>query len=175
LLPTILQFEIDGIKRTIPSKVGPQQPKRPLKGNESMTRKNIRYIFTTVLVCASLATFTAQANTQQTIGITRAEGDWIIVGIAASGAAIGVGIFYLVRHDHTVTGCAFSGERGLQLQSEGDQQTYSLVGEVAEIKPGERVRISGKKQKKNPAPPRQFLVEKFKEDLGACTIAPPTP
>jgi hypothetical protein len=140
-----------------------------------MTRKNIRYIFTTVLVCASLATFTAQANTQQTIGITRAEGDWIIVGIAASGAAIGVGIFYLVRHDHTVTGCAFSGERGLQLQSEGDQRTYSLVGEVAEIKPGERVRISGKKQEKNPAPPRQFLVEKFKEDLGACTIAPPTP
>jgi hypothetical protein len=95
---------------------------------------------------------------------------WIVVGIAASGAAMGVGVYYVVHLDHAITGCAFSAASGLKLKSQGDEQVYSLVGEVAAIKPGERIRVSGKKQKKNATMPRQFLVEKLNKDLGSCTI-----
>ena len=123
----------------------------------AMTTKN-RSILVIGLVWTLLTIGGAPAISQQ-IGVTRAQERWIVVGIAASGAAIGVGVTYVIRHDRSLTGCVFSGGNGLELKSQDDEQTFSLVGEVADIKPGERVRISGKKQKKNAALPREFLVE----------------
>jgi hypothetical protein len=62
------------------------------------------------------------------------------------------------------------------LQNESDQQTYLLIGDVADVKPGERVRVKGKKKKaKAPANDRSFLVEKFSKDFGACRAHPATP
>jgi hypothetical protein len=56
-----------------------------------------------------------------------------------------------------------------------NQQSYVLVGEVAGIKPGDRVRVSGKREKKNAGGPQQFLVEKLTKDYGVCTVVPATP
>jgi hypothetical protein len=92
------------------------------------------------------------------------------VGLAAAGGLIGVGVYYAVKHDHSVSGCARSGPEGLQLTSESDMHTYSLVGEVAGIKPGERVHVSGKKGKEKSAATREFLVEKVSRDLGPCEV-----
>jgi hypothetical protein len=60
---------------------------------------------------------------------------------------IGIGVYFLLRSP-SITGCVASGPPGLSLQNEGDQQTYMLGGDVAGIKAGGRVRISGKKKKK---------------------------
>jgi hypothetical protein len=113
------------------------------------------------------ATDTAKAQ----IGVTRTQAGWIGVGVAAIGAGIGIGIFYAIHHGHSINGCALSGPSGLELQNRGDQQTYALIGEVAGIKPGDRVRVSGKKSKANSAATRQFLVEKVSRDFGPCEVA----
>jgi hypothetical protein len=106
---------------------------------------------------------------------THTDDVWIAVGVAAIGAAVGFAIYFAVRpHNHALTGCSASGSAGLQLLSEGDQQTYALQGEVSAIKPGERVRVSGKKEKKNGGGPQIFIVEKIAKDYGSCTAAPAT-
>jgi hypothetical protein len=93
------------------------------------------------------------------------------VGIVAVGAAIGVGIYFAVKHNHSMTGCARSTADGLTLTTESDKQTYALTGDVAGIKPGNRVRVSGKKSKEKSTGTSQFLVEKVSKDFGACNVA----
>jgi hypothetical protein len=90
--------------------------------------------------------------------------------IGAIGGAIGFGTYYAIHRSHMLTGCAVSGAHGLELRNHGDQQTYALAGNVADIKPGERIRISGKKGKHlSGDAPRPYLVEKLQKDYGACT------
>jgi hypothetical protein len=104
---------------------------------------------------------------------TKTDDVWIVVAVVAIGAGIGLGIYFAVKpHHHSLTGCAGSGPNGPELVSENDQQTYALVGEVAGIKPGNRIRVSGKKDKKITSPHPQFLVEKLNQDYGACKAQP---
>jgi hypothetical protein len=134
-----------------------------------------RSFFAMVAVCTLLVTTTLKAKAQ---GYGCGCGGEIIgigIGIAAGGAALGIGVFYAVHHGHSINGCALSGPNGLELQNRGDQQTYALIGQVADIKPGDRVRVSGKKEKKKAGAPQQFLVEKLSKDFGACTAQPATP
>src|ERR1700760_3974082 len=83
----------------------------------------------------------------------------VAVGIAAIGAAIGIGVYFAIKHNHSVTGCAASTADGMTLTTESDKHTYSLIGDVAAIKPGNRVRVSGKKSKEKSAGRSQFMVE----------------
>jgi hypothetical protein len=102
---------------------------------------------------------------------TKSDANWIALGVAAIGAAIGIGVYLAVRpHSRGITGCASSGLNGLQLVSEGDQQIYALVGDTAGITSGERVRVSGKREKKSDGASRQFLVEKLNKTYGSCAV-----
>jgi len=130
-----------------------------------------RNLLAMVAACSLLVTATDTAKAQ--IGVTKSQADWIVVGIAAIGAGIGLGIYFAVRpHGHSLTGCAGSGPDGPELVSENDQQIYALTGELAGIKSGERIRVSGKKEMKKASAPQQFLVEKLNKDLGACKAQP---
>ena len=119
------------------------------------------------MLVAATAPATAQSNTPIG-GVTKSDAAWIVVAVAAVGAGIGIGIYYAVRHGNSLNGCVVSGSDGPQLQNRGDGQTYSLTGEVAAIKPGDRVRVSGKKQKKNDGGAQHFAVEKLTKDYGPC-------
>jgi len=135
-------------------------------------------ILATVIVCAMAVTAAAPANAQGSTpigGVTKSDAAWIVVAIAAIGAGIGIGIYYAVHHNERLTGCAVSRANGLELLSRGDRQTYTLVGSVAAIKPGERVRVSGKRLKKSTGPTPQFLVDHLSRDYGACPASPATP
>jgi hypothetical protein len=133
-----------------------------------------RSIIAKIAVCALLAT----PSTEPLIALrpraagsipTKTDVAWIGVAVAAIGAGIGLGIYFAVRPHHLeITGCAASGPNGPELVSEHDQKTYELVGEVASIKPGERIRVTGKKDKKTTGTHPQFRVEKLSKDLGAC-------
>jgi len=125
-----------------------------------------RGVFAKVVICALLITAAEKpANADQLT-----EGSIVGIGIAvgAIGAGIGFGIYYAVHHNSSVTGCAVSGSSGLEMQVQGDQRSYSLIGDVADIKPGHRVHLSGKKEKEKSGAPRQFLVEKVGKDYGQC-------
>jgi len=135
-------------------------------------------LFIKVAVCALMGAVVSSARAQnlpgwpdEQIGISKGQERAIVAGIAASGAAVGIGVYYLVRRNRSLTGCAVSGPGGLELQNQGDQETYGLVGEIAGIQPGDRVRVSGKKEKKHAGVVRVFLVEKHKKARGSC--APP--
>jgi hypothetical protein len=97
-----------------------------------------------------------------------------IVGIAAAGVVIGVGTYYLLRKA-SITGCAVSDQNGLELRNEGDRQTYMLIGDTADIKAGDRIRVKGKKKRKESSAKPEFLVKKLAMNYGPCGALPATP
>jgi hypothetical protein len=103
-------------------------------------RKNV--ILAAAVVCAPAVTASTPASAQ--IGVSKSDVAWIGVAIGAIGAGIGIGIYYAVHHGQSLTGCAVSAAGALELQNKSDQQTYAVVGAVSAIKPGERIRVSGK-------------------------------
>jgi hypothetical protein len=123
-------------------------------------RKSLRRLFAVVLCCLLLSSpRPAHADSLHTIAVE------VIVSIVAVSAAITVGIVLAIKHHPSLKGCAANGPDGLQLtNSEG--QTYLLIGDVAGLKPGDRIRVSGQKQK-NSAAERKFIVEKSKV-YGPC-------
>ena len=134
-----------------------------------------RSVLAKVAVCALFVAATAPSTAQSSTpigGVTHSDAVWIGVAVAAIGVGVGIGIYYAVHHGHSLSGCAVSASDGLQLQNRGDGQTYTLSGEVAGIKPGDRVRVSGKKAK-NTGGPQQFVVEKLTKDYGVCTVQSP--
>jgi hypothetical protein len=128
-----------------------------------------RSIYAKIAVCALLATVATKPAAANSIP-TNTDVVWIGVGVAAIGAGIGFGIYFAVHHGHSLTGCAVSTADGIELQNEGDQLSYALVGEVAGIRSGERIRVSGKPEKKSVGPDRHFIVEKLNKDFGSCKV-----
>ena len=123
---------------------------------------------------ASTATSQAATSHPQSssgFGFQPTTGQVAIVGVVlgATGVGIGLGVYYAVHHAHTLTGCAATGADGLSL-TDGSGQSWALVGDVAGIPGGEKVRVTGKREKASGGAPRQFLVEKTAKDLGACRV-----
>lgn len=141
-------------------------------------RAQYRSIFAKAAVCALLITAIAPLTAQSSTpigGVTNSDVVWIGVAIGAIGAGVGIGIYYAVHHGNSLNGCAVSGSDGLQLQNRGDGQTYALTGEVAAIKPGDRVRVSGKKPRQSGGGAREFVVERLTKDYGACEVQSAAP
>ena len=132
-----------------------------------------RKILAKVVICALV--LTAATRPAKASIPTHTDIVWIGIAIGAIGAGIGIGIYYAVHHGHSLTGCTVSGPGGLELQGHGDQPTYALVGDLAGIPTGERVRVAGKKAKAVSGAAPQFIVEKLGKDYGACKALPATP
>jgi hypothetical protein len=123
-------------------------------------------------ICALLVIPTESAQADTPIGgVTKSDAAWIVVAIVAIGAGIGIGIYAGFHHGRSLKGCAVSGPNGLELENRSDGQTYALAGEVADVKPGDRVRVSGKKEKTGSGGVQHFVVEKLTKDYGACVAA----
>jgi len=127
-----------------------------------------------LLLIAPSANAQSWSNSNFNIGPSKGQVAGVLVGGAA---AIGVTIYAIYHFSHrgrSLRGCAVSSPGGLRLINEGDQQPYDLTGATATIKPGDRVRVKGKKIKSDPNH-RQFVVEKLSKDYGACRATPATP
>jgi len=116
----------------------------------------------------------AEAQTDlQDLGRKDAIG--VVVGGAAILAGVGIGVYLIVQHNnHTISGCAAAADDGLQLQA-GGGQALVLMGNIADLKPAERLRLHGRKLKKDAAGRQVFLVERVEKDFGSCNAPPPTP
>ena len=130
-------------------------------------------ILPTLLLCVLCLTTTRTASADVgNVGDAKATG--VIFAIVGVGALIGVGIYYAVHHGHSLRGCASSRPDGIELLNDSDQKTYLLGGDVNGIKPGDRVRVSGDKQK-NGGSGRQFFVKKLSKNYGSCSVPASTP
>jgi hypothetical protein len=129
-----------------------------------------RRIVIVILVGLSIGLFTEQPA-QASIP-TQNQVTGIIIAIVAIGAGIGIGVYFLVRRPPSLTGCAVQGSSSLTLENETDHQVFMLIGDTPNLKVGERVRVTGKKQKKDASGARTFLVEKLNKDYGACKVSP---
>jgi hypothetical protein len=95
-----------------------------------------------------------------------------VIGIVAVAAAVVV-ITVVVVHESTkkkaITGCVNSGDNGMSVTDEKDKRIYTLSGNSAGIKPGDRVTLQGKKVKaKGANAPLAWEVNKVTKDFGAC-------
>ena len=136
-----------------------------------------RTAFTIFLICAQLMATTDVAiartsHPDSSLFLTNNPNKLLGIGLGlgAAGAGIGLGIYFSVRHGHMLKGCADSGADGLVLVSEANRQTWSLIGDVSGIRPGERVSVSGSKQKKTAGDSRRFVVERISHDYGPCPV-----
>jgi hypothetical protein len=136
-------------------------------------KPSIRRSVVIFLVCVLAAVSSGPARAQ--IGVSNAQATVAGVAIVAVAVGIGVVVYFTLRQSPTITGCAVTAANGLNLASEGERQTFLLTGDTADIKPGDRVKLKGKRQKKDAAGNRPFLVSNLKEDYGACTMQPATP
>ena len=91
-----------------------------------------------------------------------------IVGAAAAVAVVIIlGIHYSKKR--AITGCVNSGTGGMSVTDEKDKQVYALSGNTVGIKPGERMKLQGKKVK--PTGPDKTLgweATKVTKDFGVC-------
>jgi hypothetical protein len=126
-----------------------------------------------IALCISFFVLIPRPANAQTggIGPTKGQVVGIIVAIVAVGVAIGVAVTLGVHHHPSITGCATANGDSLTLLSEDDRQTYALSGDIAAIKPGDRVRLSGKKRTDRSGN-HSFEVLKVSKDYGACHAVP---
>lgn len=89
------------------------------------------------------------------------------IGIGVGAAAGGAGLLYLVmRHHGSLEGCVSQSAGNFSL-TDAKGKTYSLLAESSDVKPGERLQLSGKKSTTTDGA-SAFEVKKVLKDKGAC-------
>jgi hypothetical protein len=89
------------------------------------------------------------------------------IGIGVGAAAAGAGVLYLALHrGSSVTGCVQSGDDGLILVDD-KKMSYRLLPGGADLLPGERVEIRGKKSLAG-ATVHTLQPKKLVRNLGSC-------
>jgi len=97
------------------------------------------------------------------IGPTNAEVAGAIVGLAA---VTGV-VLYLALHRPSITGCTQTLNGANIVTDETNKRNYVLSDQNLNLKPGERVKLQGKKRK-DKSGTLTFQVKKVKRDYGVC-------
>ena len=112
-----------------------------------------------VLVCSGVTSCT---KTQ--VALSSAAIAAVVVGTT-------VGVTLAIQHSHhTLQGCISSDANGSELRL-NDGKTYTLKGQLADVKTGDRLKIHGSKVKKvkgDSGGGQVFLVEKVNKDYGPC-------
>jgi len=133
-----------------------------------------------LLVCVLLFPASAQAQVRSHAALdglgTTSKATLIVATLVAAVALVGVGVYFAVRHGHTVRGCVADRPNGLELQMEGNQ-SLGLLGATTGIRSGDRVKVTGSRKKKvNGVSDRpSFVIDKLDKDYGPCTHLPTHP
>jgi len=92
----------------------------------------------------------------------------VIVGVVVGVAVVAIiAIHYSKKR--TITGCVNPGAGGMTVTDERDKQIYALSGDTTNIKPGDRMRLQGKKTKsKGPDKALVWEERKVTKDFGVC-------
>ena len=109
------------------------------------------------------------------VGI-KAKSTLVTAALVTTVALIGVGVYVIVQHAHTVKGCVTDDPNKLMLHTE-DGKTYVLLGATTNIEADTRIKVRGSKRKKIDGVTDQpsFVVEKLNKVYGPCSVSPVTP
>jgi len=122
-----------------------------------------------LIIALSVALSTgAAAQTSQTGNLAFTKDKWLI-GLGA--AAVVIVTVVLIHHskNRTITGCVSSGENGMSVTDDKDKRFYTLTGNTAGIKPGDRMTLQGKKIKpKDAGKTLVWETKKMNKDFGVC-------
>ncbi|MGB8580663.1 MAG: hypothetical protein WCD47_07555 [Candidatus Sulfotelmatobacter sp.] len=96
----------------------------------------------------------------------------IVIGIVAVTAALAVVVTVVVIHyskKRTITGCIQSGDKGMSVTDEKDQQLYMLSGNMMGVVSGNRMKLQGERIKPKGAH-KTFVWEEKNviKDFGVC-------
>jgi hypothetical protein len=73
------------------------------------------------------------------------------------------------RKNRTITGCVKSWENGMTtITDEQDGQVYTLSGDTAGIKRGDRMKLNGKKAKPKGDQSPEWVATSVAQDFGVC-------
>jgi hypothetical protein len=135
----------------------------------SMTSK---YLSGVLLIALGAAL--ARPAEAQTIGKLSLPGPSTgqVIGAIVGAAAVVVVVTVVVIHyskKRTITGCVNSGANGMTLTDEKDKQIYELSSNPEGIKPGDRMKLHGKRVKSK-GPDRKLVWEtkNVEKDFGVC-------
>jgi hypothetical protein len=126
------------------------------------------------LVCCG-ATGGSCNTSGDTLGPSKGEVVGIgIAAVAVVAAAIIIPVEVSKSH-HTLKGCIFSTPAGLELRTTKNK-TYALSGTLADITPGNTLRLHGDREKhdKNATGDQVFLVQKMQKNYGPCQALAPS-
>ena len=119
-----------------------------------------------VLGIALLAVFSFSASAQTGWGRIGPSGAQVAGTAVGAGAVIGV-VLYLTLHRPSITGCIRAVDSTYTITDQNGQLTYTVVNAATGLKPGERVKLQGKK-KKDKSGNLTFRMKKIKHDYGPC-------
>jgi hypothetical protein len=95
-----------------------------------------------------------------------------VAGVIVGAAAVVVVVAVVVVHyskKRVVSGCVRAGANGMTLTEEKGGQIYLLSGNVAGIKPGDRMKLQGNKTKRGvPDKTLGWKTKKVIDDFGVC-------
>ncbi len=139
----------------------------PRASSRACRRQRIAAAVVVALVCSG-----ATSCTRTEIALSATA-----IGVAAVGTTVGV-TYAVKHHNHTLQGCVLSDASGLKLRT-SEVKVYTLKGETASLKPGDRVNLHGSKVKKadgNSTADQVFEVQKLNKIYGPCSAnAVPAP
>jgi hypothetical protein len=122
-----------------------------------------------VLIIALSFAFCVPAEAQKLGQIGPSTGT--IVGVVVGVVAAVVVVAILAIHyskKRTITGCVKPAQNGMIVNDEKDKLAYTLSGDAAGVKPGERMTLQGKKIKPNSGNPLGWEITKIRTDYGVC-------
>jgi len=107
------------------------------------------------------------ATTSATYGSSR-YGNGKAIGIGVGAAAAGAaGLYLLMHHGSSVTGCVLSADDGLRLADDSGKRSFSVMPNGAALVPGEHIRLRGKIIKEQDGT-EVFEAKKLVKNLGTC-------
>jgi hypothetical protein len=130
-----------------------------------------KYAWCGVLLVVLGLALAKPAEAQLINGQVGPSGAPIVVGIVVTAVALVVATVLIIHYSkkRAVTGCVVSGQSGMTLVDEKDKQIYMLSGDTTDIKPGDRMKLQGKKVKSKP--PDKTLgweASQVTKNFGAC-------
>jgi hypothetical protein len=126
-----------------------------------------KYMLGVLITVVSLV-LASPSKAQGSAAVGAAAGVVVIAAVAVVAAVVVTVVVIHKSKNSKITGCTSSGGGGMILTNEKDKRVYMLSGNTADIKPGDRMTLQGKKLKASGSNTLTWETKKTTKDFGVC-------